>query len=450
MTRVLIILLLVQCAVACRASSVIIGGFSYYADRSPESVVDEIALNGFDDVRIVGNNATTINAPLVKAFSQAKVKTWLLTFSLGSYGTQGLPQGWEQWRMKLRKTENHNTGFTFFCPNNLAYREWKKKDIAAALKANPFYGVDLAEPQMPAYNGPESDDYGCVCDTCVNAFKHVYPDAPGIPDFNGPKSPHYWKTDRTLYDKWVGFRVASVVSFLDDIVNGKGGIREKCPDAKVAAWSLGLDVADPLAKLREYYGLDAAAIAKRVKPDVFVVQTDWPDWTKSDLDPEYVLKYKPVVDSIKDASPKTTLMLQSDIGSQAQMRRSREWMKQLEEAARKIGLDQVTSYEYFLGDFIYTDKPAPVKAVFEDPSTVKISFNKRLDPGSAASLANYSIDTGRIDFVKVDGNIVRLSVSAAGQHPTITISGLSDDESRRFFHDKPACTMQTDASITVE
>jgi hypothetical protein len=132
------------------------------------------------------------------------------------------------------------------------------------------------------------------------------------------------------------------------------------------------------------------------------------------------------------------------------MRRSREWMNQLEKTAKKIGLEQVTSYEYFIGDYIYTEPVTPVKAVFEEPGTIKISFNKRLDPGPAASLANYSVDTGRIDFVKVDGNIVRLSVSATGEHPTVRISGLADDESRRLFHDKPACTMEAEASITVE
>lgn len=448
MIRLVAVIMLVGCAMACSGSSIIIGGFSYYADRSPESVVDEITLNGFDDVRIVGCAAGAVNGDLVRAFSAAKTRVWLLTFASGSYGTTGLPQGWEKFQMKMRSTDKNNIGFLFFCPNNPAYREWKKKDLTEALLKHKFTGVDLAEPQMPG--GPANAIYGCLCDHCAAAFRKMYPEAPGIPEFEDKKSPRYWNTDKTLYDKWVGFRVASVTGFLDEVVNGKGGIREKCPDAKVATWTLGLDTKDELAKLRENYGLDAAAVVRRVRPDCHVVQTDWPDWIKADLKPDYVLNYKPVVDSIREVSPKLPLILQSDIGSQAQMRRSREWMAKLEEAAKKLGIEQVTSYEYFLGDFIYTEPPVPVKAVFEEPGTIRISFNKRLAPGPAASLANYSIDSGRIDFVKVDGNIVRLSVSATGERPTVTISGLSDDESRRLFHDKPACVMDAEASITVE
>lgn len=448
MLRLTIALTLIACARYCLASSVIIGGFAYYKDRSPESVVEEITANGFDDVRIVGCTAGQINGALVSAFAKAGVPAWLLTFASGSYGTQGLPEGWENFKMQLRGRENETTGFIFFCPNNPDYREWKKKDIAESLSKHKFHGIDLAEPQMPG--GPEAAVYGCLCGHCAAAFKKMFPDAAGIPDFADSDSPLFYKSDKTLYEKWVAFRTASVVSFLDDLVNGKGGIREKCPDVKVATWSLALDTPDQLAKLREWYGLDGAAIVRRVKPDCHVIQTDWPDWIKANLPPDYVLKYKPVFDSVREAAPRLQLILQSDIGSQAQMRRSREWMQKLEETAKKMGFAYVTSYEYFLGDFIYTEPPAPVRAVFEQPDTIKIVFNKRLDPGTAASIGSYSLDSGKVDFARVDGNIVRLTVSGAGNSPTVTISGLSDDESRRLFHDKPACVMPQPERIMVE
>lgn len=449
MKRLVMVLMLVGCAVACSGSSIIVdAGFGYYKDRSPESVVDEITVNGFDDVRLVGSTSGSVHGPSVKAFNDAKVKTWLLTFACGVYGTQGLPEGWEKFKMKLRGYENNTTGFIFFCPNNPDYRAWKKKDIAQALTTHKFYGVDLAEPQMPG--GPEAAVYGCLCDHCLAAFRKMHPNEPNVPEFSDANSPRYWKTDKVLYEKWVAFRVATVTGYLDDVVNGKEGIREKCKDAKVCTWTLGLDVPDQLAKLKEYYGLDSAAVVKKVKPDYHCIQTDWPDWIRADLKPEYVLSYKPVADSIRKASPTLPLLLQSDIGSQPQMRRSREWMDQLKKHAKTIGLEQVTSYEYFIGGYIYTEEPKPMKATFEKPATIRISFNKRLDPGTAASPANYSIDTGRIDSVTVDGSVVRLSVSGAGKKPTVTVSGLSDDDSRRLFRDKPAVLMTQSQQVTVK
>jgi hypothetical protein len=125
-------------------------------------------------------------------------------------------------------------------------------------------------------------------------------------------------------------------------------------------------------------------------------------------------------------------------------------MDQLEKYAKTIGLEQVTSYEYFIGGYIYTEPPKPMKATFEKPGTIRISFNKRLDAVTAANLANYSIDTGRIESVTVDGSVVRLSVSGVGEKPTVTVSGLSDDDSRRLFRDKPACVMQSPVSVTAE
>lgn len=431
-----VLLCLVACAAPAQAarSVTVDPSFAYYKDRSPESVAEELQANGYDDVRVVG-----AYPELAKALKESGAKIWLLTFMNGTYSTAELPKGWEAWRMKLRKPQSPD-GFTYLCCNNPDYHAWKKQQIVATLKACPYNGVDLIEPFFPAYPGPKSDLYGCLCDSCAAAFKKMYPDAPGLPDFEDPKSPHYWETDKTLYEKWVGFRVASVVSYLDDIVNGKDGIREKCPDAKVATWSIGLDVPDQIKKLREWEALDSAAIVKRVKPDVMVIQTDWPDWSKTDLSPKYPLKYKAIVDSIHEVSPKLPVMLQADIGSRVNMRRSRGWLEDVEKRAKEIGCVSTTSYEYSLGEYMYTEPPAIVKTEAEDGG-LKLIFNKRLDTASASNLGNYSLTSGRIDYAKVDGNIVHLSISGAEEKPEVTVSGISDDETRRLYHDKPACTM---------
>jgi hypothetical protein len=376
------------------------------------------------------------------------VSVWCLTFVNGVYPPADLPKGWESWQMKRRKPGNPD-GFVAFCPNNPDYRKWKKESLVAILTRHQFYGIDLAEPFLPAYPGPSSELYGCLCDHCVAAFKTMCPDVSGPPDFEDPKSPRYYKTDKALYEKWVGFRVAGVVSVLDDIVNGKDGIREKCPNIKVATWSLGLDVPDALAKLREWEAIDGAAMVKRIKPDVHVIQTDWPDWMKPGLSAKYPLKYKAIADSIHEASPKVELVLQTDIGSKPNNRRNRAWIDEVEKRAKEIGCAMTTHYEYSLGDYIYADPLAIVKAESEDGG-FKLIFSKRLDSILASNMGNYSLSAGHVDYAKVDGNIVHLTISGADGKPEITVSGLSDDETRRFHHDKPACPMTDAVRVNVE
>jgi hypothetical protein len=445
MDKLILIAILITCANTVHAarSITVDPSFAYYKDRSAESVVGEIRANGYDDIRMIG-----VQNELVKAFKDSGAKVWFLTFMNGTYSTAELPKGWEAWQMKLRKPSKPD-GFTYLCCNNPDYRTWKKQQITAALKACAYDGVDLIEPFFPAYPGPSADMYGCLCDHCVAAFKRMYPEAPGPPDFEDAKSAHYWKTDKTLYEKWVGFRVSSVVNYLDEIVNGKDGIREKYPKVTVATWSLGLDVPDQIAKLREWEGLDAAMIVKRVKPDMHVIQTDWPDWSKPDLSSKYPLKYKPVVDSIREVAPALPLMLQADIGSRTNMRRSRTWLEEVEKRAKEIGCESTTSYEYSLGDYIYTEPLAVLKTEAE-PGGMKLTFNKRVDTVTASNIGNYSVNSGRVDYVKVDGNIVHLSISGADGKVEVTMSGITDDEPRRLYHDKPACALTDGTRVKAE
>lgn len=444
MERLIPILFLIACPVVSQAARSITldVSFPYYQERSDESIVEEIRANDFGDIRLI-----SAKPPLVEAFKEANIQTWLLTFMNGAYSTAGLPDGWKNWQMKLSKPAKPD-GFTYFCCNNPAYRKWKRDQLVEALSASEYYGVDLVEPYFPGYPDPTADIYGCLCDHCVAAFKKMYPEVKGPPDFSDPKSPRYWKTDKALYERWVGFRVASVVSYLDEIVNGAEGIRDKCPKIKISTWSLAVDIPNQIAKLRESEGLDAAAIVKRVKPDMHVVQTHWPDWMKPGLSAKYPLKYKPVVDSIKEVTPLLPIMLQADIGSRVEMRRSRSWLNDLEKRAREAGFESVTSYEYSIGNYMYTEAPKVVK-VEAEPDGLKLVFNKRLDATTASNLSNYSVNTGRVDYAKVDGNTVRLSISGADGEIEVTISGLTDDESRRLYHDKPARKIEDNTRVSL-
>lgn len=420
--------------------------FRYYLDRSPESIKDELTANGYSEVRMICVNESGINDGLVRAFAGGGVKVWMMTFSNGSYSTADLPSGWEAWQMVLRRPY---TGYTFLCPNNANYRAWKKTQVTNALLAHPFYGIDMGEAFFPSYGGPSSDNYGCLCSCCANAFRAMYPGVAGPPDFENTSSPDYWQTNTALYQKWMDFRVASVNAFLDELINGAGGIRQRCPKARVTTNSLGLNTSNQLAKLREYYGFDAAAIVQTARPDIHGIQTDWPDWIQAGLPSSYVTGYRPVFDSIRAVSPHTPVILSTDVGSQTQMRRTRSWLSQLEQYSKAMGLRSVTSYEYHLGKYIYTEKPRVVSAKW-DAGKIKLIFQKRLDPVSSTALANYSPDAGTVSAASLDGNIVKLTVSGASAHPVVTVSNISDDESRRFYHDYPACVMTSSQQVTVQ
>ncbi len=188
MIRLVPVLLMIAGASAAHAarSVTISPGFAYYHDRSPESIVSEVKAAGYGDVRLVCTDNAKINDDLLKAFHDAHINVWCLTFVNGVYPPADLPAGWESWQMKRRKPGNPD-GFVAFCPNNPDYAKWKKQSIVAMLKNHAFYGVDLAEPFFPAYPGPSSELYGCLCDHCVAAFKKMCPDVSRPAGLRGPQ-----------------------------------------------------------------------------------------------------------------------------------------------------------------------------------------------------------------------------------------------------------------------
>lgn len=441
-----IILALSAAAAHAAITATIDPKLAYYKDRSPESIAAELKANGFSEVHVVCDDISALDPALIKALADSSIKVWMQVYINGVHSTKNLPEGWESWRMKLRK-EVENPEFTYLCPNNPEYMKWKRKQIIEALSANQFYGIDLAGAYFPGRLGPESDDYGCTCASCSAAFKGMYQQDP--PDFQDPESERSWKKNEMLYEMWSGFRASSMINCIDDLVNGKDGIREKCPSAKVATWSLGLDDPDAINKLRERKASDGAALARRVKPDAHVIQTDPLDWTRPELRSSYPQTYKPIAEAIRDVVPKTPLNLETNLGSKDNMRRQKGWLGEVEKAARDTYFENVTGYEYSLGDYIYTEQPSVVEAGI-DKGLIRLVFNKRLDAAVASNTSNYSLSAGRIDYAKVDGNVVLLSVSEIESRIILSISNLSDDESRRFFHDRPLTYLERPIQVTLE
>lgn len=420
-------------------------GFAYYQDRSPESIASEVKVNGYDCVRLVVARESAVNVKLVEAFREAGIAVWYTTFGNGVYGSGDLPEGAENWRMKLRDYEPDKVaaGFTYLCLKNPEYRKWKKEQIVQTLRRVPFDGFEMAEPFWPAFKGPESKMYGCLCDNCRTAFLKAHPKEKDIPEFTDKNDPNYYMTNQPLYRKWVDFRVESVVKFHEEILSS---VRKECPRVKVAVWGIADDIPNPVETIREWEGIDCALIAERVKPDQFVIQTDWPDWTKPNLPPNYPLLYKPFVESVRKVSD-VPIIMQADIGSWENCRRDSEWIRKCEEAARRVGMSGVTCYEFHLSKDIYE---APVRPISAKGSgqTVTITFNKRLSSDTAADPRNYTLNRVNLVGIEVDGNLVRLEVD--GQPTGITVRNLTDDPTRRFWKNHPPAAMAGKESVQVD
>jgi len=414
----------------------------YYANRSAESIAEEIAANGFQGVQYIVTRDSRVNRDLLNALRRRRIHVDYTTFGNGTYDTTDLPDGWQQWRMVTRQPMND--GYTRLCLNHPEYRRWKKARIASVLRQYPFNGVHIMEPFWPEYPGPTAPAYACLCERCRSLFSQMY-HAEQPPDFTDEAHPRFWRTQQELYAKWVEFRVKSHTDFLNDLLNGDGGIRETHPRIPVTVWILAIDVPDPVRFVQEVHGQDIAEVVRQVRPDAVCLQTHWPDWLKENLPPDYVKAYQPLVRAARAVRPDLPMMIQADIGSQPQNRRSWQWIDAFRKACAAIGVHSTTLYEYMLGMYIYAEPPRVVKAMRTGKSAVLLVFNKRLDAQSAAKKSRYTfIPPLPISRTEVDGNLVRLYTAPmqAGKRYHLTIRDISDDPSTRWLPDTPAVKLQ--------
>lgn len=419
--------------------------FGYYKERSPDSIAEEIRAAGYSVVQYVVVNDDEVSAELVNAFRRRGIGVWHLTFANGTYRVAGLPKGWEAWKMVTRSDlagEPLNDGYTRLCLNNPDYRRWKKARMAAILKANEVLGVQIAEPHWPEYPGPTAPAYACFCDHCKAAFRRMHPEESSLPEIIDPASPRHPDRNPNLWRKWLRFRQETLTDFLDDLVNGPGGLRETSRDRKVCTWSLALLGDGGVERVRELHGEDAGEIVKRVKPDVHCLQTHWPDWIRCELAGDYITGYKPFLDQIRATSPDLPVLFQADTGSQKQNRRSWDWIRLFEKTCGKLGAQGGMSYEYFIGGYMYDDPPRVVEAE-RDGDRVRLLFTKRLDPKTAGDPAGYAVDIGRVAQATVDGSTATLVLTGVGRDRsiTITLKGIADAAERRLFNDKPPCVL---------
>lgn len=421
-------------------------GFPYFQNRSPDSIAEELKIHGYRVVYYVLTADSDVQPALIQALHRHGIYVWYATFVNGVYSRKDLPADWSAWQMRTRGDlagQPVKDGFTRLCLNNPQYRAWKKHQIVKMLTSYPFDGVALMEPYWPEYPGPQSPEYGCFCAACRAAFQRMFPNSP-LPDILHPESPNSPAQNPTLWQNWLAFRRASVIACLNDLINGPDGIRAKVPSKPVCVWTLALDVPNATQQLADIYGLDAAAIATQVRPDAICFETDWPDWSRPDLPPDYVKRYAGLFDAVRQVAPHMPLIMQADIGSEPQDRRSTEWIHAFERACADLGLQGTLLYAYSLGDATYHEPPR-VAEVRVRQHQIQLVFTSCVAASSAGDTLHYTFSAGALEKAIVDGNRVTLipkTPPANGATCTLTLRFIAGDPARLFFHDTPPAVLK--------
>ncbi|GIO33891.1 MULTISPECIES: N-acyl-D-glucosamine 2-epimerase [Paenibacillus] len=383
--------------------------FPYYQDRSRDSVAEEIQLAGYQVVRYFVVNENEIDGELIDCLHRRNIAVWALVIGNGTFSTSHLPPEWPAWKMGLVK--ELNDGFERLSPFSQAYVQWKKEAVAEMLRRYPFDGIEIAEPYFPEWDGIRRGVYGDIGPAAQQAFREKYGLA--VPEFANRFAANYYKKTPDIYAKWVDFRVDAVNALIDEIINGSGGARATRPDVRVATWSLAVDGgAVSTLRLKEWQGLDAISMIARVKPDLHMLQTHWPDWMKRGLKAEYARSYESFAAPIRAAYPQLPLGIQADIGSKANMVKGRDWLNGFQNTVYDLGYHTWTAYEYHLGGYMYEEPPEPMTAVIQGSADVSVSFNKRVDPESTGVIVMEEGEGkwGEMHALEscVDGNRLRL------------------------------------------
>ena len=416
--------------------------FPYYHNRSNESIASELRVNGFDGVYYYTGTDTGLRPGLVGEMQRQKLGVGLMTLPSLVYWSEAqlaerLPAGWRDWLIEFTGSGMDIYRFIGFVYPE--YNAWYKNYLNGMLLRHRFDAFTFAEIMYPIYDGPEKNPpfYGDVSPGFQAAFKRAT-GSETFPNFTDPADPDYFRTNTGLYRQLVEYRVRTIDDFYDDIINGPGGAREAAPGILFATWTLGINIPDGVAKLREWEGNDIVAMIRRVKPDLHFIQTHAPDWANPALPGDYPLAYQPFFDAVRTANPDVKIGMQADLGSLGPSRRDPAWQKQFYDACRKAGVDTTTYYEFGLRWEIYSQPPRLCE-IRRDGDTLLLVFDQRLNAESAILMKGRELRgkdrSYRIAECRWDGNLLRLkpdALPAADEELTVPVGGVADDPAVRF------------------
>lgn len=315
---------------------------------TPKEVARIIKSYGFNVVHLVivnvGDNSPSLSST-ISSYVEA-LRSENLSVVLTIYPPTDIV-AWEthpEWRQRFLNGKSQYDWRVYLAPTSDEFVAYYLENVKRLLKAYNFDGIELAECWYEVDEGPKSPYYADFSDSMRQRFKEVSGVDP-LELFNS-SSPYYYLKNPQLYEKWVNFRVEVITKFMKKILDAA---KEVKPNIKTYVMYLS-DVGQNYST-RVDHAQDLDAIVKDVKPDYVVIETAWQDWIKADLSPSYVKLYADhYVSKVHEAQVK--VIVQTDVGSVQQMRRSLEWVKEFSDNAINNSFDGVVFYEFSIGSFI--------------------------------------------------------------------------------------------------
>ncbi|AQQ71974.1 hypothetical protein SMSP2_02353 [Limihaloglobus sulfuriphilus] len=421
-------------------------GFPPYKDRSASSIAEEITANGYDGVYYFVCADSTVRKDIIAELQKREIPVAVMLIATGAYlPANERPEGWEKWKMEFTSDVMDSYQFMSFVHKD--YAEWMKHRVVRLINDCGFDGFTFAEAMYPIADGLERENvlYGDISPAFRQAFKKDTGNSV-FPEFVDTAKANYYKKIPDVYNDLVEYRIKTVNDFYDEVVNGQGGVREKCPGKFVATWTLGISLPQGLEKLREWEGNDIPSMIRRVKPDMHFIQTHAPDWTNPQLKPDYPGTYKPFFDAVKQTDPQMPVGFQADFVSHEDIRRSPQWVKRFYEVCGRMDIDSTTYYVFGLRWNVYHEPPrlCSVKQIWKD--TLVLSFDQRISKDCERIVAGRKMitdDKGTQYSVKdaaVDGSLLKLVLDkdiCGAKEAKVLLEGIKDDPAYRFERQGP-------------
>lgn len=316
----------------------------YSLDISPDELVSDLKKANITSVHFIivnkwdGRKDDNIFKPEhMETLEENGIAIWLML--PGNCMYDQLPREWEMGFLKPYA----EASLRFYSFHNPQYVQWQEERVKRIFKNYNFAGIGFAETYFPEWRTLyTSGHYGDVSLAARRKFTREYLslDRSAL-SFEAIRNNAEW------YYKWQNFRAETITDFNRRM---KKAVRDADPKALFASWGIAVG-SEPLAEIREWYGLDMVEIAKEVKPDLFFIQTSYQDWGDASLPSDYIKNYEHVRKAIQEANPNVKLAVQADIASLSYhnpglgVRVPNWWLKFMELSAR-LGYYTNTSYEY--------------------------------------------------------------------------------------------------------
>jgi len=416
-------------------------GFDMYKDRSARSIAEEIAANGYEGVYYFVCSDKGVRKDVIQELQKRGIPVAALVCASSTYmPEEERIKDWKKYQMQF--TNSSMDQYKLMTYVDKTYLAWMKNRVVNLINEKGFDGFTFAEVMYPIADGLERDKvlYGDISPAFQAAFKAATGNTV-FPEFVNKNKPNYYKKIPKVYNDLVEFRVKVINDFYAEVVNGKDGIREKCPGVFVASWTQGASFSDCVNKIREWEGNDASAMIKQVKPDMHFIQTHWMDWSDPNINGDYPLLYKPFFDNIKKTDANLPIGLQADFVSQEGARRNLEWQKLFYKTCEQMGIDSTTYYVFSQRWAVYEEPPRLCNVSLISKDTAELCFDQRISKDCKKIVLGRKMivaDNGKSYTVKsaeVDGNLLKVVLDgelSGVKEVTVNIGGIKDDPQYRW------------------